>query len=120
MKKLAEDLAAKAKAGADFAALAKQYSEDDTNNTKGGDLDFFGRGADGAGVRRRSAFAMQPGQISDPVKTSFGYHVDQADREAGRDVSGRWPKCRRRSRTRSSGSARRTKRSGPPTTSPRS
>jgi peptidyl-prolyl cis-trans isomerase D len=74
VKKLAEDLAAKAKAGADFAELAKKHSEDDTNNSKGGDLDFFGRGQMVADFDK-VAFAMKPGEISAPVKTEFGYHV---------------------------------------------
>ena len=74
MKKLADDLAAKAKAGADFAELAKKHSEDDSNNTKGGDLDYFGRGQMVADFDK-VAFAMKPGEVSDPVKTEFGYHV---------------------------------------------
>ena len=74
VKKQAEDLAAQAKKGADFAALAKKYSQDDSNNTKGGDLDFFGRGAMVADFEK-VAFAMKPGEISDAVKTEFGYHV---------------------------------------------
>jgi peptidyl-prolyl cis-trans isomerase D len=72
---LAEDVAAKAKApGADFAALAKQYSEDESNNTTGGDLDYFGRGRMVAEFEQ-AAFAMKPGEISNPVKTAFGFHI---------------------------------------------
>lgn len=75
VKKLAESVLAKAKApGADFAALAKQYSDDDSNKKNGGDLDYFGRGTM---VKEfdDAVFAMQPGQISDLVKTQFGYHI---------------------------------------------
>ena len=74
VKKLAEEIAAKARGGADFAGLAKQYSQDESNNTKGGDLDFFGRNAM-VPEFDQVVFAMEPGQISDPFKTSFGYHV---------------------------------------------
>ncbi len=74
VKKLAESVLAKAKAGADFAALAKQYSDDDSNKNNGGDLDYFGHGTM---VKEfdDAAWALQPGQISDLVKTQFGYHI---------------------------------------------
>jgi peptidyl-prolyl cis-trans isomerase D len=74
VRKQAEEIAAKAKSGADFAALAKQHSEDESNNTKGGDLDLFGRGQM-VPEFDTVAFSLQPGQISDAFKTSFGYHV---------------------------------------------
>jgi peptidyl-prolyl cis-trans isomerase D len=71
----AEDVLKKAKApNADFAALAKQYSEDDTNNANGGDLDYFGRGRMVAEFEQ-AAFAMKPGEISNLVKTAFGFHI---------------------------------------------
>jgi peptidyl-prolyl cis-trans isomerase D len=76
VKTLAEDLIKKAQApGADFAALAKQYSEDETNKAIGGDLDYFGRGRM-VPEFEAAAFAMKVGEISSmPVKSSFGYHI---------------------------------------------
>ncbi len=72
---LAEDVLKNAKApGADFAALAKQYSEDDSNNMNGGDLDYFGRGRM-VPEFDQAAFAMKTGEISNLVKTSFGFHI---------------------------------------------
>ena len=72
---LAEEVLKKAKApNADFAALAKQYSEDDTNNMNGGDLDYFGRGRMVAEFEQ-AAFSMKAGEMSNLVKTAFGFHI---------------------------------------------
>ncbi|HZX79347.1 MAG TPA: SurA N-terminal domain-containing protein [Lysobacter sp.] len=68
-------LAAQARApGADFAALARANSDDIGSKAAGGDLGFIGRGAL-APAFEKALFEMQPGQVSDPVRTDFGWHV---------------------------------------------
>src|SRR5262249_21734961 len=74
VKAKAEDVLKQAKSGADFAELAKKYSEDESNAKQGGDLDYFGRGRMVAEFDQ-AVFAMEPGRISDLVKTTYGYHI---------------------------------------------
>lgn len=71
---LAKQISEKATGGENFAELAKQYSDDIGSKNVGGDLGFNTRGGfveefDDA------LFAMTEGQVSEPVKTEFGYHV---------------------------------------------
>jgi peptidyl-prolyl cis-trans isomerase D len=70
----ANEVLKKVKAGEDFAALAKQYSEDPGNKDKGGDLGWVVHGQMVPGFEK-ATFALQPGQISDVVKTEYGYHI---------------------------------------------
>lgn len=60
--------------GEDFSALAKEYSTDTTTKEQGGDLGFFGKGEMVAEFEE-AAFSLKPNEISEPVKTEYGYHI---------------------------------------------
>ncbi len=86
-KKAQEVYAEASKAGADFAALAKKYSQDAGSAQQGGDLgtvekSFF------VGPFGDALFAMHPGEIKGPVKTQFGWHVIKLEEiQAGKSKS---------------------------------
>jgi len=82
-RKKAEDVLKKAKSGANFGDLAKQYSEDTTKD-KGGDLDWIVRGQT-VPEFEQAAFSLPKGAISDLVKTQYGFHIIKVlDHEAAR------------------------------------
>jgi peptidyl-prolyl cis-trans isomerase D len=70
----AEAVLKEARGGADFAALAQKYSQDESNAKNGGDLGAFGRGRM-VPEFDAIAFALEAGQISDVVKTEYGFHI---------------------------------------------
>ena len=69
-----ELLAQLRKAPGDFAKLAKQSSQDPGSAAKGGDLDWFGRGAM-VKAFEEAAFSLKEGQTSEVVRSDFGYHI---------------------------------------------
>jgi len=71
---LAEKLLADAKSGKDFAALAREFSDDKGSAASGGDLGRFGRGAM-VPAFEQAVFSLKPGEISNLVETQFGYHI---------------------------------------------
>lgn len=73
-EKTAKEIKEKVNNGEDFAALAKQYSEDTGSKEQGGEISGF---APGQTVKEfeEAAYKLDAGQVSDPVKTTYGYHI---------------------------------------------
>ena len=70
--------------GADFETLARDFSEDTSNASEGGDLGFFGRNAM-VPEFEAAAFETPPGTVSQPVKTEYGWHIIKVEETAVRD-----------------------------------
>jgi parvulin-like peptidyl-prolyl isomerase len=74
-KKLADSVDKKAKAkGADFAALANEFTEDPSGKSTGGKLGTFPRGRM-VPEFDKPVFALPPGGVSDVVETAYGFHI---------------------------------------------
>jgi len=74
----AEDVLKQVKAGGDFAALAKKYSQDPGSKDNGGELGWIVKGQTVAEFEK-VAFSQSKGQISDLVQTQFGFHIIQTE-----------------------------------------
>ena len=70
----AKKIAARVKGGEDFAKIAKEVSKDPGSGAEGGDLGFFTRDRM-VPEFAEAAFAIKPGEISNPVKSQFGFHI---------------------------------------------
>jgi peptidyl-prolyl cis-trans isomerase C len=82
----ATEVLAEVKSGKDFAALAKQYSQDPGSGPNGGDLGFFQKGQM-VGPFENTAFSLKPGEISELVETQFGFHIIKVtEKQASRTV----------------------------------
>lgn len=83
----AKNILERIKKGESFSKLAKSLSKDKNSAKKGGDLGFFGRGQM-VPEFERAAFNLRVGEVSNPVRTRFGYHIIKiTDRKEGIPVS---------------------------------
>ncbi|MBT2573955.1 peptidylprolyl isomerase [Bacillus sp. ISL-51] len=81
-KKTADEVEKKLKKGEKFETLAKEYSTD-TSKNNGGDLGWFDKKSMDS-TFSDEAFKLKVGQVSDPVKTKFGYHIIKKTEERGK------------------------------------
>ncbi|MCK5381128.1 MAG: peptidylprolyl isomerase [Candidatus Latescibacteria bacterium] len=84
----ANKILAEAQAGADFSELARTYSQDPGSAQRGGDLGYFGPETM-LPEFERVAFALQPGTVSDIVKTRLGYHIIRVEDRKGDRIHAR-------------------------------
>lgn len=84
----AESLVVQLRHGADFATVAKRFSNDSASAAQGGELGWFRRGVM---VREFEdvAFRIRPGEISDPVETPFGFHIINVERTQPAEILAR-------------------------------
>jgi len=85
----AESLLVQLRAGADFANVAKRESMDPGSRDQGGDLGWARRGSGFVPEFERAIFSLPPGQLSNIVETSFGYHIIRVDRVQPAEVKSR-------------------------------
>ena len=83
----AKSILARLEAGEDWAALASENSLDTANKDDSGSLGWFGRGEMVAEFEN-AAFALEPGEISEPVQTNYGFHIIASDGKEIRPLSG--------------------------------
>lgn len=77
--KQAQDLLAQLRTGADFAALAKEHSDDPGSATKGGSLGYFAKGRMVPEFDQVAFALRKKGDLSEIIKTQFGYHILQLE-----------------------------------------
>lgn len=75
----AEEVLAQLREGADFEILARRHSDDAATRNEGGDLGWFRRGMM-VKAFEEAVYRLRPGEVSDVVETSFGYHIIRLDR----------------------------------------
>lgn len=84
----AQEVITELRTGADFAVLARRFSDDPGSREHGGDLGWFGTGRM-VPEFERVAFSLRPGQTSGIVETEFGFHIIRVDRTRGAERQAR-------------------------------
>jgi peptidyl-prolyl cis-trans isomerase SurA len=84
-ERIAKKLLDRAKAGEDFAKLAKEFSEDPATRTEGGDLGYFGKDMLPKPIEEM-VFAMKVGEVRGPVRADRGFHVIKLVDRRAKDV----------------------------------
>lgn len=84
----AEEVLKRIRAGEDFNKLAQEFSADPSNKDQGGDLGWFGRGQMHPDFEK-ATYALKPGEISEVVQTSFGYHIIKLEERKTETVDGK-------------------------------
>ena len=85
---LADSITGELRKGADFAVAAKRFSQDPGSRDLGGDLGWTRRGMF-VPEFEKVAFALKPGQLADPVESSFGFHIIQLQRAQPGEIQAR-------------------------------
>jgi peptidyl-prolyl cis-trans isomerase C len=93
----AQEIRKKIEGGADFAALAREESDDTGSGSNGGDLGFFGHNQM-VPPFEEAAFAMKAGELSQPVKTPFGYHIIKVEERDAKTLEDLKPEIEKRLR----------------------
>ncbi|MHB1327586.1 MAG: peptidylprolyl isomerase [Gemmatimonadales bacterium] len=83
---LADSILVELRKGADFATAARRFSMDPGTREQGGSLNWIRRGQGYDPRFEAVAFALRPGQISNPVETGFGFHLIQVERVQAAEV----------------------------------
>lgn len=91
----AQEIRKKIEGGANFAELARAESDDTTSGPLGGDLGSFGRNQM-VPPFEEAAFAMKAGELSQPVKTPFGYHVIKVEAKENKTLDEMKPEIEKR------------------------
>lgn len=86
-EKTAKEVKAKLDKGENFATLAKKYSTDSSSQANGGELGWFGPDKM-VPEFTKAAYALKKGEISEPVKSTYGYHIIKLEDERAAKVSG--------------------------------